>query len=135
MPDAAAVHRTSFDAQLPTLAGLHTPAEDRAYFLGLFDACDSWGAFEGGSLIGILILRGDWIEQLYVLPAHQELGVGQQLLKIAMDGREKLFLWTFAQNLRAQTFYERNGFVGGDVTDGSENEERAPAIRYEWTLS
>jgi hypothetical protein len=29
MDRAAIVHRTSFDERLPSLAGLHTPAEDR----------------------------------------------------------------------------------------------------------
>jgi hypothetical protein len=32
MDEAATVHRRSFDHALPTLAGLHTPAEDRWFF-------------------------------------------------------------------------------------------------------
>ncbi|CAA9412428.1 MAG: hypothetical protein AVDCRST_MAG35-1509, partial [uncultured Quadrisphaera sp.] len=43
-----------------------------------------------------------------------------------------LALWTFASNVAAQRFYERHGFVAGDRTDGSGNEERAPDVRYAW---
>ena len=34
MASAARIYRTSFDARLPWLAGLHTPEEDRAYWSG-----------------------------------------------------------------------------------------------------
>ncbi|MDO1583878.1 hypothetical protein [Rhizobium oryzicola] len=34
MASAARIHRTSIDARLPWLAGLHTPEEDRAYWSG-----------------------------------------------------------------------------------------------------
>ena len=132
MPEAALVHRRSFDSQLPSLSGLHTPAEDEAYFLGLFDACACWGAIEEGHLTGILVVRGDWIEQLYILPSQQGRGVGKRLLKIAKEGKDTLFLWTFVQNTRAQAFYERYGFVRRRETDGSENEEREPAFLYQW---
>ena len=35
-------------------------------------------------------------------------------------------------NERAQRFYERNGFREVERTDGSGNEEHAPAIQYVW---
>ncbi|MDR3535923.1 MAG: hypothetical protein P4L71_05435 [Acetobacteraceae bacterium] len=40
---AAIIHRTAFDARLPWLAGLHTPAEDRAFFGDrIFAECQVW---------------------------------------------------------------------------------------------
>ena len=45
---------------------------------------------------------------------------------------EGLELWTFQVNAPAQRFYERHGFVESFRTDGSENEEREPDIRYAW---
>jgi hypothetical protein len=39
-------------------------------------------------------------------------------------------VWTFASNLGAQRYYERHGFVAVERTDGRDNEERAPDIRY-----
>jgi len=132
MATAALVHRVSFDAALPSLRGLHTQAEDKSYFLGLHGSCDCWGGFENQSLVGILILRGDWVEQLYVLPDLQGKGVGGRLLDIAMEGREALSLWTFVQNESAQAFYEQRGFNKIRETDGLENEEGAPALLYQW---
>ena len=43
---AAAVLRASFDQALPTLAGLHTPDEDRWFFRErVFAECQIWGYF------------------------------------------------------------------------------------------
>lgn len=132
MAPAALVHRVSFDAALPSLSGLHTPAEDKTYFQSLHGSCDCWGGFENQKLVGILVLRGEWIEQLYVLPQLQGKGIGGGLLDIAMEGHGALSLWTFVQNKSAQAFYERRGFTKIRETDGSENEERAPALLYQW---
>ena len=41
-------------------------------------------------------------------------------------------LWTFQVNARARRFYERNGFVAVEFTEGSGNQERQPDVRYEW---
>jgi hypothetical protein len=41
MDAAARVHRTAFDRALPTLAGLHTPEEDRWFFREcVFSTCE-----------------------------------------------------------------------------------------------
>jgi hypothetical protein len=51
MDRAAVVHRMSFDQALPTLAGLHTPDEDRWFFRErVFAACQIWGYFEDTEL-------------------------------------------------------------------------------------
>ena len=39
-------------------------------------------------------------------------------------------LWTFQRNAGARRFYERNGFVAMEFTDGASNEEREPDVRY-----
>ena len=43
-----------------------------------------------------------------------------------------LGLWTFQVNKPAHRFYERHGFAVVRYTDGSDNEEREPDVRYEW---
>lgn len=111
MAPAPLVHRVSFDAGLSSLRGLYTPAEDKVFFLSLYGSCDCRGAFENQSLVGILVLRGQWIEQLYVLPHQQGNRIGGRLLDMAMEGWEALSLWTFIENERAQAFYERRGFA------------------------
>lgn len=84
-----------------------------------------------GGLLGILVLDGDCIDQLYVDPATTGQGIGSRLLSVAKAQRPGgLRLWTFVSNLRAQRFYERHGLVEVQRTNGSDNEERAPAILY-----
>ena len=132
MDAAAAVHRAAFDARLPWLAGLHTPAEDRAYFRShVFAACQVWGALDG-ALAGIIAFRAGWIDQLYVLPDRQGRGIGRALLAKAMEAGAPLRLWTFQCNTGARRFYEANGFAAIDFTDGAGNEEREPDVMYEW---
>jgi len=133
MDQAALVHRAAFDKRLPWLAGLHTPAEDRAYFRDRwFAQCEVWGAVDGG-LIGFIAFREGWIDQFYVLPARQGQGVGEALLDIAKAAYPELRLWTFQRNTPARRFYENRGFVAlEEEGDGSGNKEREPDILYRW---
>jgi ribosomal protein S18 acetylase RimI-like enzyme len=88
-----------------------------------------------GQVAGILVLRDDWIDQLYVDPELTGQGIGGELLGVAKRRRPRgLRLWTFASNQGAQRFYERHGFREVERTDGSGNEERAPAIQYVWPV-
>jgi|ERR1700676_882687 len=68
MDVAAQVLRTTFDHALPSLAGLHTPQEDRWFFRErVFTTCQVWGAFDGAAMIGVIAFREGWIDHLYVL--------------------------------------------------------------------
>ena len=129
----AKVRRATFDHRLRWLAGLHTPDEDRAYFANVvFDECEVWGFFDGDELIGFIAFRENWIDQLYVLPAHQGRGVGSALLAVAQAQSSELQLWTFQKNKAALSFYENRGFAVAEQTDGSRNEEHEPDVRYVW---
>ena len=132
MDRVAIIHRAAFDERLPWLAGLHTPAEDRAYFrTQVFAACQVWGVFED-EIVGFIAFREDWIEQLYVLPVHQGTGAGGALLAVAKVAWPELQLWTFQRNFPARRFYERHGFLAVRETDGMGNEEREPDVLYRW---
>lgn len=134
MDAAARIHRAAFDDRLPWLKGLHTPAEDRAYFRHhVFAECAVWGIADQADLIGFIAFRKDWIDQLYVAPARQGEGVGAALLRHAQTAETRLHLWTFQRNAPARRFYERRGFVAIEETDGARNEEREPDILYRWT--
>jgi GNAT superfamily N-acetyltransferase len=73
-----------------------------------------------------------WIDQLAVLPAHCGAGVGAALLAHALEALPRpLRLYTFQANRHARAFYERQGFVAVQFTDGAGNEERCPDVLYE----
>src|SRR3954454_14672667 len=128
---AATVLRATFDQALPTLAGLHTPDEDRWFFRErLFLECQIWGSFEDSELVGIIAFRQGWIDQLYILPRWQGRRIGAALLQVAQDRFDRLSLWTFQRNARARRFYEKHGFVAIRETDGARNEEKDPDVMY-----
>jgi putative acetyltransferase len=131
---AAAVHRAALLHALPILRGLHTPEEDRRYFREhVFPICEVWGAFDEGTLIGIIAFRKDWIDQLYVLPGCQRSGAGTALLEIARSAFPVLYAWTFQRNAVARNFYESRGFVKVKETDGADNAEKEPDVLYLWS--
>lgn len=86
-----------------------------------------------GPIVGMLVLEGAWIEQMYVDPDLTRAGIGAELIAVAKRERpDGLRLWTFASNDGAQRFYLRHGFHEVERTDGSRNEEGAPDIQYAW---
>jgi GNAT superfamily N-acetyltransferase len=96
-------------------AGAHTDDEVRSWFAShAIRECEVWVAEEGRRrLVGVLVLDGDWVDQLYVDPPGR--GVGTRLLTVAKRERPGgLRLWTFVSNAAAQRFYERHGFVETD---------------------
>ena len=90
-------------------------------------------AMGDGGLLGLLVLDGDWLNQLYLRPGVTGRGLGSALLDVAKSARPGgLQLWAFQSNVGALRFYERHGFVEEARTDG-DNEEGAPDVRYRWT--
>jgi GNAT superfamily N-acetyltransferase len=86
-----------------------------------------------GALVGILVLEGPWVQQLYVEPTMTGRGIGACLLTVAKRQRSRgLRAWTFASNVGAQRFYKREGFREIRRTDGRDNEEGAPDVLYAW---
>jgi GNAT superfamily N-acetyltransferase len=134
MDVAARVLRRAFDHALPTLAGLHTPEEDRWFFRNrVFAGCELWGAFDDTGMTGMIAFRQDWIDQLYILPDAQGRGMGSSLLQVAKERFDLLQLWTFQRNAKARRFYEARGFRLVRETDGARNEEQEPDALYLWT--
>jgi GNAT superfamily N-acetyltransferase len=116
-------------------APIHSDAEVRGWMAShVLARLECWVAEAlDGTIVGLLVLEEDWVDQLYVLPGWQGQGVGSQLLGLAKRMRpDGLQLWTFASNAPARRFYERRGFVAAEETDGADNEERAPDVRYVW---
>jgi GNAT superfamily N-acetyltransferase len=115
---------------------VHTDADVRRWFAGVVLAeREVWLAEADGSggVVGLMVLDGDWVDQLYVDPSWTGRGLGSRFVEQAKEVRPGgLDLWTFQSNVGAQRFYERHGFVALERTDGSGNEERSPDVRYAW---
>ena len=76
------------------------------------------------------------VDQLYVAPGWTAQGIGSRLIGLAQSLRPNgLDLYTFQVNRDARRFYERHGFVEVASSDGSQNEELQPDVRYAWRPS
>jgi GNAT superfamily N-acetyltransferase len=124
---------------LPYAPLAHRPAEVRHWVAArLIPAGGVQLATIDGAVVGVVATaeRGGiaWIDQLYLLPGFAGRGIGTQLLHHAQATRPApIRLYCFQANVRARRFYERHGYVALHSTDGAENEERCPAVLYEWT--
>jgi GNAT superfamily N-acetyltransferase len=122
-------------ASIPTIPPpVHTDDEVRDWFASvLVSDREVWVMAPGECPVALLVLDGEWINQLYVDPSWTGQGLGSMLVDFAKELHpEHLDLWTFQSNTAARRFYERHGFAAIDTTDG-ENEEHAPDVHYRWS--
>jgi GNAT superfamily N-acetyltransferase len=132
---AADVFIDSFRAALPTVRRAHSDPDIRRYVSEvLVPQTECWVAVDDRDrVVAMMALKPGWVEQLYVAPDRLGQGIGRRLIDLAKKRSDgELQLWTFQVNARARRFYERNGFVASEMTDGSANEEREPDIRFVW---
>ncbi|WP_183841566.1 GNAT family N-acetyltransferase [Rhizobium etli] len=133
MRAAARIRRVALWQRLPWLPDLHTPDEEEQYWrMHLLPNCTILGAAMGNELVGVIAYGDGWIEQLYVLPDFQNIGIGSLLLGCAREEMDEIRLWTFQRNSGARAFYERHGFSVEEKTDGLDNEEKEPDVLYHW---
>ena len=60
-------------------------------------------------------------------------GAGTRLVEAAKSsGVDALELWCLQANTRTRRFYEARGFRAVRFTNGADNEERMPDVRYRW---
>jgi GNAT superfamily N-acetyltransferase len=134
--DAAAVADVFLDSFHATYEFplAHSDAEVRGWIReDVIPTQEAWVAVENGRVLALLVLAPGWVEHLYVAPHRWGDGIGRRLVSLAKErSPDGLALWTFQVNERARRFYERNGFVAVEQTDGAGNEERQPDVRYAW---
>ncbi|WP_030039507.1 GNAT family N-acetyltransferase, partial [Streptomyces resistomycificus] len=135
VPDAAAaadVWLRSFATALPTVVRPRSDDEVRAYFREVVVPLrETWVAEASGGTgtVGVMVLDGELLSQLYLDPAWRGRGIGDRFVGLAKERSPAgLSLWTFQVNRPAHRFYERHGFVPVEYTDGSGNEEREPDV-------
>jgi GNAT superfamily N-acetyltransferase len=131
----ADVYLASFRHAYPDWPPVHTEDEVRGWIAGhLIPEVETWVAVEpDGSIVGLMALDGEDVDQLYVRPDRLGRGIGSRLIELAKQRRPQgLALFTFQVNLGARRFYERHGFVVERFGNGDSNEEHQPDVRYAW---
>ncbi|MFE0648008.1 GNAT family N-acetyltransferase [Streptomyces sp. NPDC059534] len=136
--DAAAVADVwlrSYTAALPDVRRAHTDDEVRYWLREIVvPGLETWVATVDDSVVAMMVLDGEDLDQLYIDPPWRGRGIGDRLVELAKERRtDGLALWTFQVNAPARRFYERHGFVAAEHTDGRRNEEREPDVRYVWS--
>ena len=71
---------------------------------------NSWVFDDCGVVKGIVRVKGDEIEKLFVEPQFQNMRIGRTLLDYAVNELKATWLWVLEYNIRAKTFYKHHGF-------------------------
>jgi len=134
LPAIADLYLRARAAAYPAMPrGVHPPHEVREWVCGWDLSQTAVWVAERDALLGYARIWQDWLEDLYVDPAHQGLGVGSRLLEEVKAQRPHGFtLWVFESNAPARAFYRAHGLVEVDRTDGAENEEKLPDVKMAW---
>ena len=86
-----------------------------------------------GAIVGFVAASEVSVAQLYVHTRYQRLGIGTLLLNWAKNqSKGSLWLYTFARNSRACSFYEGSGFRA--VARGFEPMWQLEDVKYEWAM-
>jgi len=122
---------------LTFLPMLHT-SEGYRWFVAnvMLEECAVTVAEDDTGIVSFLALHGEEVRQFYTRPDCIGRGAGTQLIEAAKSsGVAALELWCFQANTRARRFYEARGFRAIRFTDGAQNAERTPDVRYRWEPS
>ena len=106
------VHWRACSAAYQFMNWSYTEDEVRRWYAGKLAAWD-WGrvACASEAIVALLAANGAHIDQLFVDPDHQRVGLGSALLRAMLERRLRpATLHVFAQNTPARVFYERFGF-------------------------
>jgi GNAT superfamily N-acetyltransferase len=132
--DAIAAAFSASFRLLTFLPTLHTVEEDRQFIASvILKQCDVTVAEDDSGIVSFLARQNEEVRLLYTRPDRIGCGAGTQLIAAAQaSGVAALELWCFQANVRARRFYEARGFRPIRLTDGADNEERTPDVRYRW---
>jgi GNAT superfamily N-acetyltransferase len=132
--NAIAAVLTAARAEQAFIPPLHTPEEDRWFASQrMLPANEVWVVEEAGTIVGFAAFGPDLLGHLYVAPRAQRRGIGRMLLdKVKQERPDGFTLWTHQPNTGARAFYEHEGLVAVEFTDGQSNQEQVPDVRYTW---
>lgn len=72
--------------------------------------------YDDGAVKGVINIRGDEVEKLYVEPQFQSQGIGAELMQFAIERFAVKWLWALEYNTRGIAFYARHGFLPNGET-------------------
>ncbi|MGF1475628.1 MAG: GNAT family N-acetyltransferase [Geminicoccaceae bacterium] len=129
----AAVFTASFRL-LDFLPILHSEAEDRWFIEHvILKQCVVTAAEADDRIVSFIAVDDQEVRLLHTHPGWIGRGAGSQLIELVQaSGIAALELWSFQANSRARRFYEARGFRAIRFTDGRNNEEKMPDVRYRW---
>jgi len=82
-------------------------------------------------IVGFISMVDDYLAALFIDVAHQNNGVGTELLNFEKRHRDMIQLKVYKENLSAVRFYEKNGFIiKKEITDEQTNKQE---YLMEWT--
>jgi GNAT superfamily N-acetyltransferase len=97
----------------------------------ILNKCEVTVAEDESGIVAFLARQGEEVRLLFTRPDRIRTGAGTQLIDAAKaSGISALELWCFEANERARRFYEARGFHAIRFTDGADNEEQTPDVRY-----
>lgn len=111
---------------------LHSGAETIAFCGRMIDQGWVTVAETSDAVVGFLALNGSDIHSLYLETSARGQGIGTRLLDHAKTQRTQLSLFAFQANAGACRFYERHGFSEVARSNGRDNDENLPDIRFVW---
>lgn len=122
----------SFALENEWMPELHSCAETIDFCGRMIDQDWVTVAETKSGVVGFLALNGAEIHSLYLAETARGQGIGRQLLDHAKSKHTQLSLYAFQANDPARRFYERNGFAEVARSDGAENDENLPDIKFVW---
>lgn len=116
LSQAASIHSISWKEShrsfcTPDFVAMHTPERQREYIQSKMDNGSKFYMLVEEKPVGIVSVKENLIEDLYVLPDEQNRGYGTRLLVFAVGqctGRSAL--WILENNINAKRLYMRMGF-------------------------
>jgi GNAT superfamily N-acetyltransferase len=127
--------RTRDDARPKLEARMgYSASDDLAFFENvLMKTCAVWIITRDARPVGLLALKNDSIEQLYIDPAEQGKGLGSALIDFSKrSSPRRLELYTHVWNNNARRFYEHHGFRATKFGT-SPAPESEPDVKYVWS--
>ena len=114
--EAAMIHSVSWQEShrsfcAPDFVEMHTPERQQLYIQDKINSGSKFFMLTEDEPIGIVSVKDDLIEDLYILPQKQRMGYGTKLLQFAIGQcTGNPTLWILENNSNAKRLYHKMGF-------------------------